>query len=151
MFKDGLNLEIPSGKKIAIVGSSGSGKSTLYRLLYRFYDTSEGEIQIDGQNIKDITLDSLRSKISVVPQDTVLFNDSIKYNIVYGNLKSSEDDLKRVIHLSKLDDLIERLPEGYQTTVGERGLKLSGGEKQRVAIARSLLKNSPIVILDEVN
>lgn len=162
IFND-LHVSLPLGKKIAIVGSSGSGKSTLYRLLYRFYDpinpseeaakASEGhgggQISIANQNIRDVTLDSLRQQIAVVPQDIVLFNDSLKYNILYGHLSASDEELQHVIRLAKLDELIKRLPEGWDTKVGERGLKLSGGEKQRVAIARCLLKNAPIVILDE--
>jgi ATP-binding cassette, subfamily B (MDR/TAP), member 7 len=144
-----VNLTIEPGQKVAIVGSSGSGKSTIYRLLYRFYDPIAGTISIDNQSIQQITLTSLRNKIAVVPQDTVLFNESLGYNIQYGNLLASKDDLHRVIKLAKLDDLIRRLPQGLDTKVGERGLKLSGGEKQRVAIARCLLKDAPIVILDE--
>ncbi len=146
-----LNLSIPIGSKVAIVGSSGSGKSTLYRLLYRFYEPQSGRIMIDNQPISDVELASLRSNMAVVPQDVVLFNDTLKHNIGYGNINASEEEINRVIELSKLSDLVRRLPEGLNTKVGERGLKLSGGEKQRVAIARCLLKNSPIVILDEVS
>lgn len=146
----GITMEIPAGKTVAIVGSSGSGKSTILRLLYRFYDTDNGSISIDGQDIKDITLKSLRDKIAVVPQETVLFNESIGYNIGYGNLEhATQERIEEVAKLAKLDNLIARLPDGYDTKVGERGLKLSGGEKQRVAIARCFLKNSPIVLLDE--
>jgi ATP-binding cassette subfamily B protein len=146
----GITMEIPAGKTVAIVGSSGSGKSTILRLLYRFYDTDNGSILIDDQDIKDITLESLRDKIAVVPQETVLFNESIGYNIGYGNLEyATQERIEEVSKLAKLDSLIARLPNGYDTRVGERGLKLSGGEKQRVAIARCFLKNSPIVLLDE--
>lgn len=147
----GLTLDIPAGKKIAIVGSSGSGKSTIYRLLYRFYKPNSGRILIDGQDVDEVTLNSIREKISVVPQDTVLFNDTLGYNIHYGDLNASDEDVWEVVKLAKLDALVERLPLGLDTMVGERGLKLSGGEKQRVAIARCLLKKAPIVILDEVS
>jgi ATP-binding cassette subfamily B protein len=143
-------LVIPEGKKVAIVGSSGSGKSTFYRLLYRFYDSTEGKITIGGNNIRNVTLQSLRGIFGVVPQDTVLFNDTLEYNIRYGNLSATESEVQNVAKLAQLDYLIGRLPKGYETKVGERGLKLSGGEKQRVAIARCLLKDAPIVILDEV-
>lgn len=146
---NGLTLEIPFGTKLAIVGSSGGGKSTLYRLLYRFYDPVSGKITIDGQDTRDITLLSLRDKISVVPQDSMLFNETLGYNIKYGDLNATTEQLNEVIKKAKLSDLIERMPKGLDTPVGERGLKLSGGEKQRVAIARCLLRNSPIVILDE--
>jgi len=147
----GVDFTVPGGKKVAIVGSSGSGKSTLLSLLYRFYDCNSGCILIDGQDLRDVNLPSLRKHISVVPQDTVLFNDTILYNISYGNLNAPRERIDEVIRLSKLDELIERLPEGHSTIVGERGLKLSGGEKQRVAIARCLLKDAPIVLLDEVS
>lgn len=146
----GLTFDIPQGKKIAIVGSSGSGKSTLYRLLFRFYKANSGKILIDGQDVEKLTLQSIREKISVVPQDTVLFNDTLGYNIHYGNLAAPAEKVMEVARLAKLDSLIERLPQGLDTMVGERGLKLSGGEKQRVAIARCLLKDAPIVMLDEV-
>ena len=148
---NGLNMKIPQGKKIAIVGSSGSGKSTVYRLLYRFYGANSGQLLIDGQEVNELTLQSIREKMSVVPQDTVLFNDTLGYNINYGNLNASPERVMEVARLAKLDGLIQRLPQGLDTMVGERGLKLSGGEKQRVAIARCLLKDSPIVILDEVS
>lgn len=147
---DGLSLEIPPGKKIAIVGSSGSGKSTLFRVLYRFYDITGGKITIDGQDIKELQLQSLREKFSVVPQDTVLFNESLRYNIQYGNLLAPKEQVENAAKLAKLDEMIGRLSLGYDTKVGERGLKLSGGEKQRVAISRCFLKNAPIVVLDEV-
>lgn len=158
-----LNLRIPlqplhtdsadqlsRGNKIAIVGSSGSGKSTIYRLLYRFYDINGGAIKIDGQDIRDVTLHSLREQIAVVPQDILLFNDTIEYNLRYGNLITASDEkIKEILKLVRLEEFISRLPQGLKTVVGERGLKLSGGEKQRVAIARCLLKDSPVVILDE--
>lgn len=146
----GLDLSVPGGQKVAIVGSSGSGKSTIYRLLYRFYQAQAGDILIDGQSVKDVTLDSIRQNIAVVPQDTVLFNETLGYNIRYGNLKATQEQVEAAVKLARLDEFIGRLSHGYDTQVGERGLKLSGGEKQRVAIARCLLKNSPIVILDEV-
>lgn len=151
----GLTLEIPKGKKVAVVGTSGSGKSTLYRLLYRFYEPNSGEILINNQNILNYNVDSIRENISVVPQDTVLFNESLGYNITYGSpfqtstSSVSQEELNKVLKLSRLNELVERLPDGLNTKVGERGLKLSGGEKQRVAIARCLLKNAPLLILDE--
>uniref|UniRef100_A0A0K0CWK2 Iron-sulfur clusters transporter ABCB7, mitochondrial n=1 Tax=Angiostrongylus cantonensis TaxID=6313 RepID=A0A0K0CWK2_ANGCA len=146
---NGLSLEIPAGKKVAIVGGSGSGKSTLVRLLYRLYDADSGDIFINGKDIHDVTLDSLRKTISVVPQDSVLFHDTIFYNLAYGNPMASRE---QVIEASKLADLhhsVERMRDGYDTVVGERGLKLSGGEKQRVAIARAILKNAPLIVYDE--
>lgn len=146
---NGLNMEILAGKKTAIVGSSGSGKSTIYRLLFRYYDVTSGSISYGNTDIRDIRLKSLREKIGVVPQDTMLFNDTLGYNVSYGNLKCSQEDVARVSKLSKLDLLLDKLPLGYETRVGERGLKLSGGEKQRVSIARCLLKDAPIMILDE--
>jgi ATP-binding cassette subfamily B (MDR/TAP) protein 7 len=146
----GLNMEIPIGKTVAIVGSSGSGKTTIMRLLYRFYDALGGQISVAGQPIKNVTLESLHGLISAVPQDVVLFNQTLGYNIHYGDLKASKERIDEVVKLSKLDVLVQRLPLGLDTIVGERGLKLSGGEKQRVAIARCLLKDSPIVFLDEV-
>jgi ATP-binding cassette, subfamily B, heavy metal transporter len=144
-----FNLKIPAGSKVAIVGSSGAGKSTLSRLLYRFYDVDAGSIQIDGQDIRNVTLDSLRRAIAIVPQDTVLFNTSIRANIAYGNPQASDAEIDRAITMAHLDRFIKSLPEGDQTLVGERGLKVSGGEKQRIAIARVLLKGSPILIFDE--
>ena len=148
LFND-LSFEVPAGKKIAIVGGSGSGKSTIVRLLYRFYDPLEGRILINNHDIKEVSLESLRRNIGIVPQDTVLFNDTILYNIHYGNFNASLDEVKKVVKLSDLHDTIMRMPKQYDTLVGERGLKLSGGEKQRVAIARTTLKNPPIFIYDE--
>ncbi|VDK75299.1 unnamed protein product [Litomosoides sigmodontis] len=145
----GLNLDIPSGKKVAIVGGSGSGKSTIVRLLYRLFDPEEGEICVNGQKIRDVQLESLRKMISVVPQDSILFHDTIYYNIQYGNPTATEDEIFHVSRLANLHDSVIRFKNGYDTVVGERGLKLSGGEKQRVAIARALLKNSPIIVYDE--
>ncbi len=144
-----FSINILKGNQIAIVGKTGSGKSTIGRLLFRFYDPSEGSILIDGQEIQDVTLTSLHQNIGVVPQDTVLFNDSIKYNIKYGNQNA---DLKKIQSAAKsacIDDFINSLPDGYNTLVGERGLKLSGGEKQRIGIARTILKDAPILLLDE--
>ena len=149
----GVSFEIPPGKTVAVVGPSGSGKSTLARLLYRFYDVTNqkegGRITIAGQNIKAVTQASVRSAIGIVPQDTVLFNDSIEYNIRYGRPGASRDEVEAAARAARIHDFIAGLPQGYATPVGERGLKLSGGEKQRVAIARTLLKNPPIVIFDE--
>lgn len=144
-----VNFTIEAGQKVAIVGSSGAGKSTLAKLLFRFYDVDNGEILIDGQNIKTQDLSSVQSAIGVVPQDTVLFNESIYYNIAYGKHQASQQAIERVAKLSFIDGFIQKLPQGYDTIVGERGLKLSGGEKQRLAIARVLLKNPPILIFDE--
>lgn len=144
-----FNLHIPAGTKVAIVGSSGAGKSTLSRLLYRFYDINSGSIQIDGQDIRNVTLESLRRAIAIVPQDTVLFNTSIRENIAYGNPQASDEQIDRAIKMAHLESFINSLPQGDQTLVGERGLKVSGGEKQRIAIARVLLKGSPILIFDE--
>lgn len=145
-----VSFEIPANKMVAIVGSSGSGKSTILRLLYRFYDPISGSISIDGQEISGLSLESLRKSIAMVPQDTILFNESLGYNIRYGDISNAtEERVDDVIRKSKLDSLVSILPDGLKTKVGERGLKLSGGEKQRVAIARCLLKNSPIVLLDE--
>jgi ATP-binding cassette subfamily B protein len=144
-----LNLHIPAGKKVAIVGVSGAGKSTIARLLYRFYDLGSGSICIDGQNIRHVTQESLRRTIAIVPQDTVLFNTSIRENIAYGNPQASDEEIDRAIRMAHLQSFISSLPQGDQTLVGERGLKVSGGEKQRIAIARVLLKGAPILIFDE--
>ncbi len=145
----GVSFEIPAGGKLAIVGPSGSGKSTIARLLFRFYDVDSGRITINGQDIREVTQESLRAAIGVVPQDTVLFNDSIAYNIGYGCTGAGPEALADVVRRAHLDDFIARLPEGLETRVGERGLKVSGGEKQRIAIARMLLKDPPILVLDE--
>ncbi|MBZ9600613.1 ABC transporter ATP-binding protein/permease [Phyllobacterium sp. KW56] len=145
----GVSFEVPAGKTVAIVGPSGAGKSTLSRLLFRFYDIQNGSITIDGQDIRDVTQDSLRSAIGMVPQDTVLFNDTIAYNIRYGRITATEAEMRNAAELAQIGPFIETLPEGYDAMVGERGLKLSGGEKQRVAIARTILKAPPILILDE--
>lgn len=145
----GISFDVPAGKQVALVGPSGAGKSTISRLLYRFYDVSEGAITIDGQNLKEVTQASLRQQIGMVPQDTVLFNDTIAYNICYGRPSASEAEVREAARMAQIADFIEQLPDGFDTQVGERGLKLSGGEKQRVAIARTLLKAPPILILDE--
>ena len=145
----GVSLTVPAGKTVAIVGSSGSGKSTIGRLLFRFYDVGHGSLKIDGQDVRDVTQDSLHAQIGVVPQDTVLFNDTIFYNIAYGRPEATRAEVIAAAKAAKIHDFIETLHEGYDTAVGERGLKLSGGEKQRVGIARTLLKNPPILLLDE--
>lgn len=145
----GVDFEIPAGGTVAVVGHSGSGKSTLTRLLYRFYDVDEGRITIDGRDIRDYTQASLRAAIAIVPQDTVLFNDTIFYNIRYGRTEATREEVERAARAAHIHDFIVAMPDGYQTEVGERGLKLSGGEKQRVAIARALLKNPCILIFDE--
>ncbi|CCE00226.1 ABC transporter ATP-binding protein/permease [Bradyrhizobium sp. STM 3809] len=145
----GLSFEVPAGKTVAIVGPSGAGKSTISRLLFRLYDVSGGRILIDGQDIRDVTQVSLRAQIGMVPQDTVLFNDTIRYNIRYGRWDAGDAAVEEAARLAQIDGLIRMAPKGYETQVGERGLKLSGGEKQRVAIARTILKGPPILVLDE--
>jgi ATP-binding cassette subfamily B protein len=145
----GLSFEVPAGKTVAIVGPSGAGKSTISRLLFRLYDISGGRILIDGQDIRDVTQESLRASIGMVPQDTVLFNDTIRYNIRYGRWGATDAEVEEAASLAQIDSFIRRSPKGYETEVGERGLKLSGGEKQRVAIARTVLKAPPILVLDE--
>jgi len=146
---DGINFDVPAGKTVAVVGPSGAGKSTISRLLFRFYDLSGGRILIDGQDIAKVTQKSLRQAIGMVPQDTVLFNDTIRYNIRYGRWEATDAEVEEAARLAQIDPLIRIAPKGYETEVGERGLKLSGGEKQRVAIARTILKGPPILVLDE--
>lgn len=144
-----ISFEVPAGHRVAVVGPSGAGKSTISRLLFRFYEVSGGRILIDGQDIRDVTQRSLRAAIGIVPQDTVLFNDTIRYNIRYGRWEASDAEVREAARLAQIDDFIRLSPKGYDTEVGERGLKLSGGEKQRVAIARTILKAPPILVLDE--
>ncbi|XP_028923116.1 ATP-binding cassette sub-family B member 7, mitochondrial [Ornithorhynchus anatinus] len=145
----GISFEVPAGKKVAIVGGSGSGKSTIVRLLFRFYEPQQGSIYIAGQNIQDVSLESLRKAVGVVPQDAVLFHNTIYYNLLYGNISAAPENVYAVAKLAGIHDAILRMPHGYNTQVGERGLKLSGGEKQRVAIARAILKDPPIILYDE--
>jgi len=146
---NGVSFEIPAGNTVALVGPTGSGKSTISRLLYRFYDVNSGSVRIDDQDTSKVTQKSLRKSIGVVPQDTVLFNDTILYNITYGRIDATEEEVEHAARLAQIHDFIMGLPEGYQTKVGERGLRLSGGEKQRVAIARAILKDPQIMIFDE--
>jgi ATP-binding cassette subfamily B protein len=145
----GVSFTVPAGAKLAIVGPTGAGKSTISRLLFRFYDVTEGRVTIDGQDVRDVKQDSLRAAIGVVPQDTVLFNDTIRYNIAYGRPGATQEEIEQAARSAQVHDFVLRLPDGYATRVGERGLKLSGGEKQRVAIARTILKDPRILILDE--
>jgi ATP-binding cassette subfamily B protein len=145
----GVSFVVPPGRTLAIVGPTGAGKSTISRLLFRFYDANGGAVRVDGQDVRDVTQDSLRQAIGVVPQDTVLFNDTIRYNIAYGRPGASQEEIEQAARLAQVHDFVLRLPDGYDTRVGERGLKLSGGEKQRVAIARTLLKDPRLLILDE--
>ncbi|MFZ4835198.1 ABCB family ABC transporter ATP-binding protein/permease [Rouxiella sp. Mn2063] len=146
---NGISFNIPVGNTVAIVGATGAGKSTLSRLLFRFFDVTSGAIRIDGQDIRNITQSSLHAAIGIVPQDTVLFNDTIRYNIAYGKLDSTQEDIEKAAKIARIDNFIQGLPDGYNSRVGERGLKLSGGEKQRVAIARAILKHPQILIFDE--
>lgn len=146
---DGVSFTIPAGTSVALVGPSGVGKSTIIKLLYRFYDPQSGTITIDGQNIHAVTQNSLRQSLAIVPQDTALFNDTIGYNIAYGMKEATQEDIEAASRKAHIHEFIERLPKGYETMVGERGIKLSGGEKQRIAIARAFLRNAPILILDE--
>ena len=145
----GVDFTVPAGRSLAIVGPTGAGKSTISRLLFRFYDVTGGAVLVDGKDVRDVTQDSLRACIGVVPQDTVLFNDTIRYNIAYGRPGASQEEIEAAARAAQVHDFVLKLPEGYDTKVGERGLKLSGGEKQRVAIARTILKDPRILILDE--
>jgi len=145
----GLDLVVEPGQTVAVVGPSGAGKSTIARLLFRFYDVTGGAVLIDGQDVRDVTQASLRAQIGIVPQDTVLFNDTIYYNIAYGRPEASRADVEAAARAAQIASFVARLPRGFDTMVGERGLKLSGGEKQRVGIARTLLKDPPILVLDE--
>jgi len=148
ILKD-VTFEVPAGRKVAVFGPSGSGKSTLARLLFRFYDVQKGRITIDGQDVREVTQASVRAALGVVPQDTVLFNDTIYYNIAYGRPTATREEIENAARVAHIADFIERLPQKWETSVGERGLKLSGGEKQRVSIARTVLKHPPILVFDE--
>jgi ATP-binding cassette subfamily B protein len=145
----GISFTVGAGRTMAIVGPSGAGKSTISRLLFRFYDVNAGRILIDGQDIRTVTQASLRAAIGIVPQDTVLFNDTVEYNVGYGRPGATRPEIENAAHLAHIHEFVAALPDGYQTKVGERGLKLSGGEKQRVAIARTILKSPPILLFDE--
>jgi len=145
----GVSLRVPAGRTLAIVGPSGAGKSTIARLMFRFYDVVGGAIRVDGQDLREVTQDSLRAAIGIVPQDTVLFNDTVYYNIAYGRPSATPAEVEEAARLARIHDFVASLPDGYQTRVGERGLKLSGGERQRVAIARTILKRPRVLIFDE--
>ena len=146
---NGIDLDVPPGKTLAIVGASGAGKSTISRLLFRFYDVTGGAVKIDGQDLRDVTQSSVRAAIGIVPQDTVLFNDTIYYNIAYGRPSATKEEVEEAARLARIHEFVLSLPDGYQTRVGERGLKLSGGERQRVSIARTILKRPKLLVFDE--